>query len=262
VSTKAILPQGVTYYDGELPVVASGTVPFNTYDKTGTQTFTIAVTAPLCGPGQDKDCCTAKGNPDDGTITLVCQKISPTEIIDNQTFSYDICEEKTVDVPWSFNGSGHYAGNVPYSGTVDYSGTTSCEYKEYAATDVLYNEGSVVIDCPDDGDVQTQEVTFRELVTNAHVGDHIEIEATGWTAAEKMISHRIIVKYAAPGTSIYSLVTRSDRTQLVANGIFKVNLEGGLTFDKAGTYQIMFKVWKPNGVLAGKAVTRTVIVAE
>jgi len=253
---------GETYYDGMLPVEASGTVPFNTYDKTGPQTFTYAVNSPTCEPGMDKGCCSAKGNPEDGSVTLVCQKINPADLIENQTFTYDICEAKTVDVPWSFNGLGHYAGNVPYSGTVEYSGTTSCEYKEYAAADVLYNEGSVVIDCPVAGVVPTQEVTFRELVTNASVGDHIEIEATGWTAVEKTVASRIIVQYAEPGKAKYTLVTRTDKIQTVANGIFKISLDGGLTFDKAGSYQVVFKVWRPNGTLAGATKTRMITVVE
>jgi len=253
---------GETYYDGTLPIEASGTVSFNTYDKAGIGSFSYAVNVPTCSPGQDKGCCTAKGDPTDGSVTLVCQKINPANIIDNQTFTYDICEAKTVEVPWSFSGSGHYAGNVPYSGTVEYSGTTSCEYKEYAAADVLYNEGSVVIDCPDAGEVPTQEVTFRELVTNAYVGDHIEIEATGWTAVEKTVASRIIVKYAKPGKSTFTLVTRTDKIQTVANGIFKTSLDGGLTFDKAGTYQIVFKVWRPNGTLAGATKTRMITVVE
>ena len=253
---------GETYYDGTLPVEASGTVPFNTYDKTGIGTFTYAVNAPTCGLGMDKGCCTAKGNPDDGSATLICQKINPADLVDNQMFTYDICETKTVEVPWSFSGSGHYAGYVPYSGTVEYTGTTSCEYKEYAEADVLYNEGSVVVDCPEDGEVATQEVTFRELVTNAYVGDHIEIEATGWTAVEKIVASRIIVRYAKPGKAKLTLVTRSDKIQTVANGVFKTSLDGGLTFDKAGTYQIMFKVWRPNGTLAGRTKTRMITVAE
>ncbi len=253
---------GETYYDGTLPVEASGTVPFNTYNKAGIGTFTYAVNVPNCISDLDKGCCTAKGNPEDGSVTLVCQKINPENIIMNGTFNYDICETTTVDVPWSFSGSGHYAGKVPYSGTVEYSGTTSCEYKEYAAADVLYNEGSVVINCPDPGDVPTQEVTFRELVTNAYVGDHIEVEATGWTALEKTVASRIIVKYAKPGKSVFALVTRTDKIQTVANGIFKVSLPGGLTFEKAGTYQVKFKVWRPNGTLAGQTKTRMITVVE
>jgi hypothetical protein len=46
------------------------------------------------------------------------------------------------------------------------------------------------------------------------------------------------------------------------NGIFKEQLEGGYKFEKAGTYRFVFKVWKPSGVLAGKAVARTVVVTE
>ena len=42
----------------------------------------------------------------------------------------------------------------------------------------------------------------------------------------------------------------------------EVGRKGRYTFEKVGTYQFVFKVWKPNGQLAGKAVTRTVVVTE
>ena len=248
---------GETYYDGMLPVAVSGVVPFTAYDKAGAQTFSYAVSAPTCEPGMDKGCCTAKGNPEDGSVTLVCQKINPADLIANQSFTYDICEKKTVDVPWSFSGLGRVAGNIPYSGTLEYSGMTSCSYKEYAAADVVYNEGNVVMDCPDPGELPTQEVTFRELVTNAYVGDHIEIEATGWTPVEKTVTSRIMVKYAEPGGGGFKLVTKTSKIQTVANGIFKISLDGGFTFDKAGTYQVQFKV---KG--GGATTTRLIAVAE
>ena len=275
---------GSQHYSGTLPIEASGTVPFNTYEKSGIGTFTFASTAPLCTPGVDKGCCRAVGDPVDGSVTVVCQKIDPEMIIENGSFQYDLCEEKTVDVPWTYKGIGNYDGDVPYNGTasysgtapfsgavaynapfsgsVAYSGTAQTEVKEFAATDVLYNEGNVVMDCPDGGDVATQDVTFRELVTNAYVGDHIEIEATGWTAVEKTVASRIIVKYAKPGKTRFTLVTRTDKIQTVANGIFKTSLDGGLTFDKAGTYQVVFKVWKPNGTVAGATKTRMITVVE
>jgi len=44
-------------------------------------------------------------------------------ILANNTFTYDICETKTVDVPWTFEGTGQYDGYVPYSGTASYSGS-------------------------------------------------------------------------------------------------------------------------------------------
>ncbi len=90
----------------------------------------------------------------------------------------------------------------------------------------------------------------------------IEIEATGWTALEKTVASRIVVKYAKPGKSMFTLVTKTDKIQTVANGIFKVSLPGGLTFDKAGTYQVKFKVWRPNGTLAGQTKTRMITVVE
>ncbi len=306
-SGKLSVPfSGEASFNGELPVTASGTVPFDAYTKSGVMDLIYAVGAPACGPGIDKGCCTAKGNPDDGTVTLLCQKIDPSLIIEDLSAQYEICEATTFNVSWTYNGMALYSGSIPYSGTVEgtyigtapysgtvegiYSGTASysgtvqgsysgevsysgvvdapfsgmvqAEYKEYAAADVLYNEGSVVLDCPAAAEVPTQEVTFRELVTNAFVGDHIEIEATGWTAVEKTVASRIIVKYAEPGKSIYTLITRTDKIQTVANGIFKVSLPGGLTFDKAGTYQIMFRVWRPNGMLAGQTKTRMITVVE
>jgi hypothetical protein len=248
---------GEVDYEGMLPVAASGTVPFNTHDKVGTGTFTYAVSAPTCGPGNEKGCCTAKGNPDDGSVTLVCQRINPEDLLANQAFSYDICQAKTVSVPWSYSGLGRVTGKIPYSGSVAYSGVTSCSYTEYAATDVLYNEGNVVLDCPDPGEVPTQEVAFRELVTNAYVGDHIEIEATGWTPVEKTVTSRIMVKYAEPSGGGYTTVLKTDKIQTVANGIFKISLDGGFTFTKAGTYQIQFKVGG-----AGATKTRMIAVEE
>ena len=297
---------GEAFVNGELPITASGTVSFDAYSKSGVLDFIYAVGAVACGPGIDKGCCTAKGNPDDGTVTLICQKIDPSLIIENLSSQYEICEATTFNVPWTHDGMAPYIGSIPYSGTVEgtYSGTAPCsgtvegtysgtapysgtvqdsysgsvpysgvvdapfsgtvqaEYREYAAADVLYNEGSVALDCPAAADVPTQEVTFRELVTNAYVGDHIEIEATGWTAAEKTVASRIIVRYAEPGSAMFTLVTRTDKIQTVANGIFKTSLDGGLTFDKAGTYQVVFRVWRPNGTLAGGTKTRMITVVE
>jgi len=76
------------------------------------------------------------------------------------------------------------------------------------------------------------------------------------------VASRIIVKYAEPGSAMFTLVTRTDKIQTVANGIFKTSLDGGLTFDRAGTYQVVFKVWKPNGTLAGTTKTRMITVVE
>ena len=249
---------GVTYYEGTLPLSASGTVPYNTYQKAGTGTFTYAVsTTATCQSGTDKGCCTAKGNPEDGTVTLVCQKIDPAQLVTNQSFTYDICEAKTVDVPWSYVGEGRVAGTVPYSGSVGYSGTTPYTYKEYGANDVLYNEGNAVVSCPAAGEVPTQNVTFRELVTNAYVGDHIEVEASGWTPVEKTVGYRIIVKYAPQSGGGFTTLLKTDKLQTVANGPFKVGLDGGLTFTRAGTYMVQFKV---KG--GGNATTRMVAVEE
>ena len=44
--------------------------------------------------------------------------------------------------------------------------------------------------------------------------------------------------------------------------VFKELLEGGYKFEKAGTYRFVFKVGKPNSLLAGNAMTRTVVVTE
>jgi hypothetical protein len=173
-----------------------------------------------------------------------------------------------VNVPWTFNGTGHYAGYVPYSGTADYSGsapysgTIQNAYKEYAPADVIFSEGNVILDCPPPGEVPTQTVSFKELVTNAYVGDTIELEASGYTALEKTVTYQVVVRYAEPGKRIFTRVFRTDKVVETVNGIFKEQLEGGYKFEKPGTYQFVFKVWKPSGVLAGKAVTRTVIVTE
>jgi len=304
--TLSLPYSGEVSFNGELPVTASGSVPFDAYSKSGVMDLIFAVGAAACSPGIDKGCCTAKGNPDDGTVTLLCQKINPALIIENLSSQYEICEATTFNVPWTYDGMAPHNGSIPYSGTVEgtysgmasysgtvegiYNGTAPCsgtvqgsysgevpysgvvdapfsgmvqaEYKEYAAADVLYNEGNVVLDCPAAAEVPTQQVTFRELVTNADVGDHIEIEATGWTAVEKTVASRIIVRYAEPGSAVFTLVTRTDKIQTVANGPFKVSLPGGLTLDKAGTYQVLFKVWRPNGTLAGQTRTRMITVVE
>jgi hypothetical protein len=257
---------GSAYYDGPLLIAAEGTVPFETavFDHTGT--FTYAVTAPPCVGGLKQGCCEAKGDPD-GTVHLVCYKVILNENY-FESFDYDVYRQDIVNVPWTFNGTGHYAGYVPYSGTADYSGSASYSgtiqnaYKEYAPADVIFAEGNVVLDCPPQDQVPTQTVSFKELVTNAYVGDTIELEASGYTALEKTVTYQVVVRYAEPGKRIFTRVFRTDKVVETVNGIFKEQLEGGYTFEKAGTYQFVFKVWKPSGVLAGKAVTRTVIVTE
>ncbi len=278
---------GSAPFSGSLPMEASGTVPFNAYNKSGYATFTYAVTAPVCEPLVDKGCCSAKGNPEDGSVTLVCQKIDPTMIVENGSFQYDICEEATFDVPWSyagtanyngdvpFSGKASYSGSVPYSGTVPYdapysgsvpfNGTVQAQVKEFAPTDVIYSEGNVLLDCPEQDEVVTQAVQFKELVTNACVGETIQVEATGYTYGVRTIQYRIVVHYKPSPGAPYSLVLRTDREKAVVNGTFKDQLED-FTFTKAGIYRFLFRVWKPDGqggwALAGQAVNRTVTATE
>ena len=313
---------GETYYSGPLPIKASGSVQINTYENT--ETFTYAVTAPLCQPGVNKGCCTAVGNPDDGSVTLVCQKIDPTTLIDNSTFTYDICQATTLDVPWTFESTGQYDGYVPYSGTasyegsvsysgtapfsgsasysgaasfsgttsysgtvpftadysgsVNYSGNSVCEYKEYASTDVIFQEGNVILDCPEQPDVPSQEVTFKTLVTRAKVGDVIRLDATGWTPGSS-VSYMIIVQHAKPGKGYKNVFVKTKKpvkgqTTPGADGVFTVtsiNLkdgtlvdlqDDGYVLDQPGSYRFKFKVWDATGKSAGKIVTRVVSVTE
>jgi hypothetical protein len=65
-----------------------------------------------------------------------------------------------------------------------------------------------------------------------------------------------------PGKKVYKTIFKTEKMVDTVNGIFKEQLEGGYKFEKAGTYRFIFKVWKPNGALAGKVVTRTVVVTE
>ena len=257
---------GSTYYDGTLPIAAEGTVPFETAVFDHTSTFTYAVTAPPCVGGLKENCCEAKGD-EGGAVHLVCYKVMLNETY-FESFDYDVYRQDAVNVPWTFNGTGHYAGYVPYSGTVDYSGsvpysgTIQNAYREYAPADVIFAEGNVILDCPAQGEIPTQTISFKELVTNAYVGDTIELEASGYTALEKTVTYQVVVKFAEPGKRIFTRVFRTEKMVETVNGIFKEQLEGGYKFEKVGTYQFVFKVWKPNGLLAGKAVTRTVIVTE
>ena len=194
---------GSTYFDGPFPIAAEGTVPFETAVYDHTATLSYAVTAPPCSGSPKENCCEAKGELD-GTISLICYKVKSQETY-FESLNYDVYRQDTVYVPWTFNDMGHYAGYVPYSGTVDYSGSVSYSgtiqnaYKEYAPADVTFAEGNVILDCPAQDQVPTQTVSFKELVTNAHVGDTIELEATGYAAMEKTVTYQVVVRYATPG---------------------------------------------------------------
>jgi len=65
-----------------------------------------------------------------------------------------------------------------------------------------------------------------------------------------------------PAAESSRLFFKTEKEVETVNGIFKEQVEGGYKFEKAGTYRFIFKVWRPNGVLAGKVVTRTVVVTE
>jgi len=260
---------GSAYFDEPYPtpIDAQGTVPFEAtvYDRTVTLTY--AMTAPGCSnDGPKENCCEAKGDVD-GTFTLICYKVKSQDTYLG-SYNYDVYRQETVNIPWTFSGTGHYDGYAPYSGTVDYSGSVAYSgtiqnaYKEYAPTDVTFAEGNVIVDCPAQEQVPTQTVSFKELVTNARTGDTIELEATGYAAMEKTVTYQVVVRYAEPGKRVYKTVFKTEKMVETVSGIFKEQLEGGYTFEKAGTYRFVFKVWKPSGVLAGKAVTRTVVVTE
>jgi len=266
--TLTVPYSGNALFSGELPVTASGTVSFDTYNVIpGGGQFTYAVLgAGICGDVDEttkQNCCEVKGNPD-GSVHLVCYKVPAENVVSNETFTYDICQAQTVDVPWSYTGTAPFSGSVPYEGTAEatYNGSVQAEYKEYGPADVIFAEGNVVLDCPAPEDIPTQTVTFRELVTNAHVGETVELEATGYTAMEKTVTYQVVVRFARPGSRIFKTVFKTEKMVETVNGVFKEQLDGGYKFERAGTYRFVFKVWKPNGLLAGKVVTRTVVVTE
>ena len=185
-----------------------------------------------------------------------------------------------------FSGSTEFSGTVPYSaeysGTSNYSGTTTCEYKEYSPADVIYQEGNVILDCPVQDQVPTQQVTFKTLVTKAKVGDVIRLDATGWTAGDS-VSYMIIVQHALPGKGYKNVFVKTKKQDLrpvkaqttpAPDGVFTVtsiNLkdgtlvdlkDDGYVLDKPGSYRFTFKVWDASGKPAGNTVTRVVSVTE
>jgi hypothetical protein len=104
--------------------------------------------------------------------------------------------------------------DTPHSGTVDYSGsvaqrTIQNAYKEYAPTDVTFAEATLLLTArPRAGPTQT--VSFKELVTNARVGETIQLEATRYAARENSI-YQVVVRYAEPGKRIYKTVFKTAR---------------------------------------------------
>lgn len=268
---------GEVPFSGSVPVTASGLVPFETYIKEGTGSFTYAINAPACTPESDKACCSVKGNPEDGSVTIVCQKVDPANVMGDGVFTYDMCSETTAQVPWTYEGSASFSGsapfsgmvayNAPYAGSVNYSGTAQTEVKEFSADDVIYNEGNVVIDCPEQSDVPTQTVLFKELVTKAYVGDTINVEATGYSyIGAKTLRQRIAVSYKATPRSKWVGVTATEKEifQSEAGGLFKDYMET-FKFEKAGIYRFLFKVWKKTSdgwKVVGKIQARTVTVVE
>ena len=182
----------------------------------------------------------------------------------------------------SFSGSAEYSGTVPYnadySGTTDYSGVSTCEYKEYSPADVIFQEGNVILDCPTQNQVPTQQVTFKALVTQAKVGDVIRLDATGWTPGSS-VSYMIMVQHAQPGTGYKNVFVKTKKpvkgqTTPGPDGVFtatSINLkdgtlvdlqDDGYVLDQPGSYRFTFKVWDASGKSAGKIVSRVVTVAE
>ena len=107
--TLTVPYSGNALFSGELPVTASGTVSFDTYNVIpGGGQFTYAVLgAGICGDVDEttkQNCCEIKGNPD-GSVHLVCYKVPAENVVSNETFTYDICQAQTVDVPWSYTGT-------------------------------------------------------------------------------------------------------------------------------------------------------------
>jgi hypothetical protein len=126
---------------------------------------------------------------------------------------------------------------------------------------VAFQEGTVQLACPNIGDVPTQDVEYKQLVTRACIGDTISVEATGYTWAERTVKYRIVVRYFKPGKPNFTVLLRTDRETVLINGFFYDSLEGGFTFEKAGTYAFIFWVIKPDGT-RGSARSRTVVVPE
>ncbi len=137
--------------------------------------------------------------------------------------------------------------------------------KEFAPAEVIYSEGNVVLECPAQSEVPTQTVQFKELVTTACVGETISVEATGYSYVAKTLRQRLIVHYRANPTLPWTLVTRTERETINANGTFKDSIDS-FTFNNVGIYRFLYRVWKPDGlggwVIAGQAINRTVTVTE
>ena len=256
--TKNVPYSGTVDYSGPTTVNVSGTVPFETFNKLPGGTFTYAVVgAGICGDVGDDgkvNCCEVKGDPG-GTVHMVCYKVPAENIIFNQTFSYDICEAETAQVPWSYNGPGNeVAANIAYNGTTPY------DVKEYGPTDVTFIEGTPVITCPPEATME-----YKQLVTRAFKGDKINIEGVGFSyVAGKTIQQRLIVHYKPTSKAPWVLVDRTEKETLVteAGKTFKGEMFD-VSLDNIGIYRIQYKVWKKTAtglVSLGKDVSRFVTV--
>jgi len=124
-----------------------------------------------------------------------------------------------------------------------------------------FQEGNVNLSCPDIGEVKTQDVEYKQLVTSACVGETIQVEATGYAWKELTVKYRIVVRYFKPGQKAFTVILKTDREKATVDGFFYDSLEEGFNFDKPGTYAFIFWVRKPDGTL-GSARSRTVIVPE
>ena len=126
-------------------------------------------------------------------------------------------------------------------------------------SEVQFVEGNVSLTCPDQNEVPTQDVEFKELVTKACLGDTIKVDSTGWTWGVRTVKYRIVVRYFKPGSPNYVVALKTEKTKETVDGMFYDSIEDGFTFDKEGTYAFIFRVFKPDGTL-GSARSRVVIV--
>jgi hypothetical protein len=249
--TKDIPYSGNITYSGT--ATYSGTVPFTltAYVYGYTECLDDAlIDVPTCTTNSKHNCCEKQVNYK-GQVYIICWDIKPEDINERSCYPTYTKISTTFDVP--------YAGTVPYSGSVAYSGTTQCQYKEYGPSDVIFQEGNVDLQCPSQDEVPTQTVQFKDLVTNACVGETIQVEATGYAWAINTVRYRIVVRYFKPGSPNYTVVLRTDKEQAVVDGNFYDSIEGGFTFTKPGTYSFIFRVFKPDGTL-GESRTRSVAV--
>ena len=89
--------------------------------------------------------------------------------------------------------------------------------------------------------VLAQTVGLRELVANPWAGDTIEIETSGYTAADKSITHQVVVKSSQPGKPIFKTVSATTRIVQTINEVLRKLFEGKYEFKKGGPTDLCSK---------------------